>query len=52
MYLESGLVPARYLIMGNGAIFLQYILQEAEDSYLLQMLNAQIEYPIKKWLEK
>ena len=47
MYLESGLVPARYLIMGNRAIFLQYILQEAEDSNLLQMLNAQIKYPIK-----
>ena len=48
MYLESGLVPARYLIMGNTVIFLQYILQEEEDSNLLQILKAQIKYPIKK----
>ena len=48
MYLESGLVPARYLIMGNMVIFLQYILQEEEDSNLLQILKAQIKYPIKK----
>ena len=33
--------------MANRAIFLHYILQEAEDSILLQILKAQIKYPIK-----
>ena len=33
--------------MANRVIFLHYILQEAEDSNLLQILKAQIKYPIK-----
>ena len=48
MYLDGGLVPARYIIMGNMAIFLQYILQENNDSILWQMLQAQIQHPLKK----
>ena len=47
LYLEGGLVPAQYVIMGNIANFLHYILQENTDSLLLKMLEAQIEHPIE-----
>ena len=42
MYLEGGLVPAWYMIMGNMAMFLHYSLQEDEDSLLLKILKTQI----------
>ena len=48
MYLDGGLVPARYIIMGNMANFLQYILQENKDAILWKMLQAQIQHPLKK----
>ena len=47
MYLKSGLIPGMYLKMGKMVIFLHYILQEEEDLNLLQILKAQIKYPIK-----
>ena len=47
LYLEGGLVPARYIIMGNMATFLRYIFEEEKLSILLQMLEAQVKYPIK-----
>ena len=47
MYLEGGLVPARYIIMGNLVNFLHYILKEDSESLLLTMLKAQIEHPTK-----
>ena len=40
LYLEGGLVPAQYVIMGDITNFLQYILQENTDSLLLKMLQA------------
>ena len=47
MYLDGGLVPARYIIMGNMVNFLHYILQQDNESLLLNMLKAQIDHPTK-----
>ena len=50
LYLEGGFVPAQYVIMGNIANFIHYILQERTDSFLMKMLEAQIEHPVKHYL--
>ena len=47
MYLDAGIVPARFLIMGNKVNFLHYILQEEEKSLLLKVLKAQKDNPLR-----
>ena len=47
MYLDGGLVPARYLILGNKVNYLHYILNEDSNSLLLKFLQAQIKFPVK-----
>ena len=45
--LKKSVLPDRYIIMGNMATFLRYILKEEKLSFLLQMLEYQVKYPIK-----
>ena len=45
--LKKSVLPDRYIIMGNMATFLWYILKEEKQSFLLQMLESQVKYPIK-----
>ena len=47
MYLDGGQVPARYQIQRYKLNFMQYILQQDEESLMYQMLEAQINQPVK-----
>ena len=47
MHLDGGQVPARYQIKRYKLNFLQYILQQDEESLLYQMLEAQQKHPVK-----
>ena len=47
MYLDGGQVPARYQIQRYKLNFLQYILQQEEESLLYKMLEAQQKQPVK-----
>ena len=47
MYLDGGQVPARYQIKRYKPNFMQYILQQNEESLLYKMLEAQILQPVK-----
>jgi hypothetical protein len=47
LYLESGLIPARFQIKHTKLLFLKYILNEKPDSLLHRFLNIQIENPTK-----
>ena len=47
MYLDGGQIPARYQIQRYKLNFMQYILQQDEESLLYQMLDAQKEQPVK-----
>ena len=47
MYLEAGMVPARYQVERQVLNFLHYILQQDKNSLLFQMLSAMIEKPTR-----
>ena len=40
LYLEAGVVPARYQVHGQVLNFLQYILQQPSESLIYRMLMA------------
>ena len=42
LYLAVGLTPARYEIMKMRLMFLKYILNQEEDSIILNFLNLQL----------
>ena len=45
LYLESGNIPIRYVLMSRRLNFLHYMLNEDEDSLIRSVLMAQIENP-------
>ena len=45
LYLEAGMLPARFLVMRQMLAFLQYILQQPTDSLLNRVYQAQVESP-------
>ena len=47
MYLELGCVPIRFIIKSRRILFLQYILQQDEESLLHKFFKAQMENPVK-----
>ena len=47
LYLELGCVPIRYIIMSRRLIYLQYLLQEDENSLLHRFFLAQLENPVQ-----
>ena len=47
LYLESGNIPVRYILIARRLNFLWYILNEAEDSLLRKFFNAQCDNPVK-----
>ena len=47
MYLEAGMVPARYQVEIQVLNFFHYILQQDKNSLLFQMLTAMIEKPTR-----
>ena len=47
LYLETGHLPARFQINIMMPIFLQYILQQGQNSLMLKFFRAQCENPIK-----
>ena len=52
IYLELGIVPVSFLLMKKRLSFLQYILQQPEQSLIYQVLKAMIENPAKNdWIE-
>jgi hypothetical protein len=46
-YLELGIFPLRFEIMKRKLIFLQYILQQNEESMIFQVLKATCDNPVK-----
>ena len=51
MYLEAGMVPARYQVERQVLNFVHYILQQDKNFLLLQILSAIIEKPTRNdWL--
>ena len=47
LYLELGCLPFRYIIMTRRLMYLQYLLQEEENSLLHQFFKAQADDPVK-----
>ena len=47
MYLETGLVPARYQINRQALNYLHYILNQPNDSILQRMFNSMVRKPTK-----
>ena len=47
MYLDLGQVPARYQVKRYMMNFLQYLLQQDENSLLYKMIRAQQEHPTR-----
>ena len=47
LYLESGNVPIRYILMARRVNFLHYIMNEEESSLLKSFFNAQVKSPVK-----
>ena len=47
LYLELGCLPIRYIIMSRRLMYLQYLLQEQEDSLLKTFFMAQMQNPVK-----
>ena len=47
LYLETGTIPVRYIIMGRRLNYLWYLLNEEEDALIRRFLQAQIDSPIK-----
>ena len=53
LYLELGCVPIRYVIIGRRLMYLQYLLQQEEESLLYTFLMAQLENPVQgDWVEQ
>ena len=52
LYLESGNIPVRYILIARRSNFLWYILNESEDSLLRKFFNAQCDNPVKgDWIK-
>ena len=49
-YLELGIFPLRFEIMKRKLIFLQYILQQNEESIIFKVLKATCDNPAKMTL--
>ena len=47
LYLESGCIPIRYILKSRRINFLWYMLNENDDTLLLEFLRAQCENPVK-----
>ena len=47
LYLELGCIPIRYIIMSRRLMYLQYLLQEDENSLLNKFCIAQLENPVQ-----
>ena len=47
LYLESGNVPIRFILMARRVNFLHYIMNEEESSLMKTFFNAQVESPVK-----
>ena len=47
LYLESGSLPIRYILISRRLNFLWYILNQNDDSMLTEFLRAQCENPVK-----
>jgi hypothetical protein len=47
LYLELGCIPIRFIIMSKRLMFLQYLLQQEEDSLPKILFVAQMENPVK-----
>ena len=47
LYLETGNIPIRFIIMARRLNFLWYILNEEEDSLIRRFLEAQLDSPVK-----
>ena len=47
LYLESGNIPIRFILMSRRLNFLKYMLNEDEDSLLRSFLEAQLDTPVK-----
>ena len=47
LYLESGNIPIRFILMSRRLNFLHYILNEDDDSLLRSFFTAQLESPVK-----
>ena len=47
LYLESGNVPIRYILLARRVNFLHYIMNEEESSLLKSFFNAQVKSPVK-----
>ena len=53
LYLESGNVPIRFILMARRVNFLHYIMNEEESSLLKSFFNAQVESRVKgDWVNK
>ena len=53
LYLELGCLPIRYIIMTRRLMYLQYLLQEDDDSLLHKVYTAQAEHPVRgDWVEQ
>ena len=53
LYLELGVLPIKYVIMIRRLMYLQYLLQEKDDSLLLRVYKAQSDNPDKgDWVEQ
>ena len=46
LYLESGNVPIRFILIARRVTFLQYIMNEEESSLLNSFSKAQVEGPV------
>ena len=47
LYLEFGLVPIRFLLMARRIMFLNYILNQEEETLVRDVYDAQIKKPVK-----
>ena len=47
LYLESGQLPLRFVLISRRLSFLKYILHEPEDSLIRRFFEAQVQNPIK-----
>ena len=53
LYLELGVLPARYVIMIRRLMYLQFLLKEKYDSLLFRVFKAQSENPDRgDWVEQ
>ena len=47
LYLEFGIYPARFEIMKKRILFYHYILNKNKQSYIIQVLQAQENFPVR-----